>query len=77
MRVALMIPCYMDMFYPRAGVATLQPKETSDALLARADRALYVAKAKGRNRVATATSNSPLDTPMRRRSDTESSRIVS
>ena len=24
MRVALMVPCYMDMFYPKAGVATLE-----------------------------------------------------
>jgi diguanylate cyclase (GGDEF)-like protein len=34
-----------------AGVATLNPNETSDAILARADRALYVAKAQGRNRI--------------------------
>jgi diguanylate cyclase (GGDEF)-like protein len=60
-----------------AGVAMLQPEESPDALLARADRALYVAKAKGRNRIATASSNSPLDTPMRRRSDPASSRIES
>lgn len=33
------------------GVATRQPGEPSDALLARADRALYEAKANGRNRV--------------------------
>jgi diguanylate cyclase (GGDEF)-like protein len=35
-----------------AGVATLRPNETSDTLLARADRALYTAKARGRNRIA-------------------------
>jgi diguanylate cyclase len=34
-----------------AGVATLQPNETSDILLARADSALYSAKAQGRNRI--------------------------
>jgi diguanylate cyclase len=35
-----------------AGVATLNPNETSDTLLARADSALYAAKAQGRNRIA-------------------------
>jgi diguanylate cyclase (GGDEF)-like protein len=37
-----------------AGVATLNPDEASEALLARADSALYKAKAQGRNRIATA-----------------------
>jgi diguanylate cyclase len=37
-----------------AGVATLAPEEAADALLARADGALYKAKAQGRNRIATA-----------------------
>src|ERR1700704_4623489 len=37
-----------------AGVATLRPDETPDAFLARADRALYTAKAQGRNRIASA-----------------------
>lgn len=37
-----------------AGVATLKPNETADALLARADGALYKAKAQGRNRTASA-----------------------
>jgi diguanylate cyclase len=37
-----------------AGIATLRPDETPDALLARADRALYQAKAQGRNRIASA-----------------------
>jgi diguanylate cyclase len=37
-----------------AGVATLRPDETSDTLLARADSALYAAKAQGRNRITTA-----------------------
>ena len=37
-----------------AGVATLNPNETSDKFLARADSALYAAKAQGRNRVTTA-----------------------
>jgi len=37
-----------------AGVAALGPSETADALLARADSALYKAKAQGRNRIATA-----------------------
>jgi diguanylate cyclase len=35
-----------------AGVATLNPNETPDKFLARADSALYAAKARGRNRVA-------------------------
>ena len=38
-----------------AGVATLRPNERPDTLLARADSALYSAKARGRNRVARAT----------------------
>jgi diguanylate cyclase len=37
-----------------AGVATLAPNENPDAVLARADAALYSAKARGRNRIATA-----------------------
>jgi diguanylate cyclase (GGDEF)-like protein len=37
-----------------AGVATLNPDETPDTLLARADNALYAAKARGRNRIASA-----------------------
>jgi diguanylate cyclase (GGDEF)-like protein len=37
-----------------AGVATLAPDETPDALLARADCALYAAKGRGRNRIASA-----------------------
>ena len=37
-----------------AGVATLKPNETSDTLLARADSALYAAKAQGRNRITSA-----------------------
>ncbi len=37
-----------------AGVATLRPDETPDAFLARADGALYAAKARGRNRIASA-----------------------
>jgi diguanylate cyclase len=37
-----------------AGVATLQPDESPDTLLARADNALYTAKARGRNRIASA-----------------------
>jgi diguanylate cyclase (GGDEF)-like protein len=37
-----------------AGVATLRPDETADTFLARADSALYTAKAQGRNRIATA-----------------------
>jgi diguanylate cyclase (GGDEF)-like protein len=37
-----------------AGVATFRPNETPDTLLARADRALYAAKARGRNRIASA-----------------------
>jgi len=37
-----------------AGVATLAPNEAPDALLARADSALYAAKAQGRNRIASA-----------------------
>jgi diguanylate cyclase len=37
-----------------AGVATLRPNETADSFLARADSALYAAKARGRNRIASA-----------------------
>jgi diguanylate cyclase len=37
-----------------AGVATLRPDENADTFLARADRALYAAKAEGRNRIASA-----------------------
>jgi diguanylate cyclase (GGDEF)-like protein len=36
------------------GVATLRPDETPDSILARADSALYAAKARGRNRIASA-----------------------
>ena len=35
-----------------AGVATLRPDETPETFLPRADRALYEAKARGRNRIA-------------------------
>jgi diguanylate cyclase (GGDEF)-like protein len=37
-----------------AGVATLRPNENPDIFLARADSALYAAKARGRNRIASA-----------------------
>jgi diguanylate cyclase (GGDEF)-like protein len=37
-----------------AGVATLKSNETLDTLLARADAALYTAKSRGRNRIASA-----------------------
>jgi diguanylate cyclase len=37
-----------------AGVATLNPNETPETFLARADSALYAAKARGRNRIASA-----------------------
>ena len=37
-----------------AGVATLRPDETPDSFLARADSALYAAKAQGRNRIDSA-----------------------
>ncbi|MGZ5830025.1 MAG: GGDEF domain-containing protein [Xanthobacteraceae bacterium] len=37
-----------------AGVATLRPDESLDTFLARADSALYAAKARGRNRIAAA-----------------------
>ena len=36
------------------GVATLLPKQPSDSLVGRADKAMYLAKQKGRNRVETA-----------------------
>jgi len=36
-----------------AGVATLRDNDTADTFLARADSALYSAKAQGRNRIAT------------------------
>jgi diguanylate cyclase (GGDEF)-like protein len=39
-----------------AGVSTLGPRETADTLLARADSALYAAKARGRDRIASARS---------------------
>ena len=41
-----------------AGLATLRSSENPDAILARADRALYQAKARGRNRIA--SSHHPL-----------------
>lgn len=37
-----------------AGVAALKPNDTPDTFLARADDALYTAKARGRNRIASA-----------------------
>ncbi len=37
-----------------AGVTALQPDETPDTFLARADSALYAAKARGRNQIACA-----------------------
>jgi diguanylate cyclase (GGDEF)-like protein len=37
-----------------AGVVTLKPNETPDTILARADSALYAAKARGRNRIVSA-----------------------
>ena len=37
-----------------AGVTTLKPEETPDTFLARADGALYAAKTRGRNRIASA-----------------------
>jgi diguanylate cyclase len=40
-----------------AGIATLKRDDTTDTILARADRALYEAKAQGRNRVVGARSN--------------------
>jgi diguanylate cyclase (GGDEF)-like protein len=35
-----------------AGIATVAPDDSSDTILTRADRALYAAKASGRNRIA-------------------------
>jgi diguanylate cyclase len=40
-----------------AGIATLQPNDTLDTVLARADGALYEAKAQGRNRIVSARSD--------------------
>jgi diguanylate cyclase (GGDEF)-like protein len=40
-----------------AGIATLQPDDTPDTVLARADGALYEAKAQGRNRIVSARSD--------------------
>jgi diguanylate cyclase (GGDEF)-like protein len=40
-----------------AGIATLQPNDTPDTVLARADGALYEAKAQGRNRIVSARSD--------------------
>jgi len=40
--------------YDSAGVATLRASENADNFLARADSALYAAKARGRNRIANA-----------------------
>jgi PleD family two-component response regulator len=37
-----------------AGVTTLRADETAENFLARADSALYAAKARGRNRIASA-----------------------
>ena len=37
-----------------AGIATLRANENSDSLLARADKALYASKARGRNRITSA-----------------------
>ena len=57
---AIIAELYWSAFSPdmsvtiSAGVATLNPEETPDIFLARADCALYAAKARGRNRIASA-----------------------
>ena len=45
--------------YDSAGIATLKSDDTPDTVLARADDALYRAKAQGRNRIAIASADHP------------------